>query len=288
MSPNGDTISRLLSATKPNVSFEFFPPKNQEGGDSLQAAFNELLEVNPSFVSVTYGAMGSNQETSLSVVQDFAKFVPTVAHLTCIGSTYENIRTLVNKYEDFGVAGILALRGDVPKDYEGESIGEFKTALELVELVSSESTLEIGVAAFPEVHPESAHLAHDIKVLKLKQDAGATFAVTQLFFDIGAYENFVKEAHNAGVRIPIIPGVMPIANAKQAMRMAQMSGAKVPTVLLSQLDEARDEDHARTIGMNFTIEFSRQLIQAGVPDLHVFTLNNSKAPIELLKGIGLA
>jgi methylenetetrahydrofolate reductase (NADPH) len=186
------------------------------------------------------------------------------------------------------VAAILAIRGDAPKDDpEALANGELKTALELVELAAQASKLDIGVGAFPEVHPESTDMDHDVRVLKLKADAGASFAVTQLFFKVDTYFDLVARANAAGIDMPIVPGLMPISNAKQVLRMAQMSGAEVPTQLVSKLEVASDEE-SRRIGMDFTIEFGRQLIDAGAPGLHIFTLNQSAAATEVARGTGLA
>lgn len=281
------SISSLLSGARPTISFEFFPPKDEVGFETLGNTFAQLKKFNPDFVSVTYGAMGSNQDSSLAVVKQLAGQVATVAHLTCIGATEANIEALMSEYQVAGIAGILALRGDTPKDYVGNPLGDFHTANDLVNFIN-DSNFEIGVAAFPEKHPESATLAHDLEVLKLKQTSGASFAMTQLFFDIDAYFDLVSNARNAGITLPIVPGVMPIANAKQVLRMAEMSGAKIPQHLVEQLNGAIDDDVARAIGMNFTAELVKGLIAGGAPGVHIFTLNHHKATTELLEAAGLA
>jgi methylenetetrahydrofolate reductase (NADPH) len=280
-------IGLLLSSSRPTISFEFFPPKDEQGFESLRASFAELSKLSPDFISVTYGAMGSNQDRSLAVVQEFANQVPTIAHLTCIGATTKSLTSLLDQYATSEVAAILALRGDLPKDYVGAPFGDFATATDLVELVKV-SSFEIGVAAFPEKHPESPSLEHDLAVLKIKQDAGASFAMTQLFFDIEAYFDLVSAAREVGIVIPVVPGLMPIANAKQVLRMAEMSGARVPDVLLKSLELAEDENQARAIGMEFSVNLAKELISRGAPGLHIFTLNHHRATIELLQGAGLA
>ena len=232
-------ISGLLAQSRPTISFEFFPPKDETGFENLRVSFEHLMALDPDFISVTYGAMGSNQDRSIAVVQEFAMRVPTIAHLTCIGATRSNLQELLATYAASGVAGILALRGDIPKDFVGEPLGDFKRATDLVHLVR-ETNFEIGVAAFPEKHPESSSLEHDLKVLKIKQDSGSSFAMTQLFFDIDAYFKLVNSARGAGVIIPILPGLMPIANAKQVLRMAEMSGASVPEELVAALNSAKN------------------------------------------------
>ena len=274
--------------SKPALSFEFFPPKDASGEESLWRAFDRLLELSPNAVSVTYGAGGSNQERTLAVVDRMAPLVPTIGHLTCVNSSRPQIEAIIRRFEDSGVAGILALRGDAPKGQElGQATGDFATAIELIEVARAVSKLDVGVAAFPEVHPESPNLAHDARVLRLKQDAGASFASTQLFFEADAYWRLRSAALEAGADIQITPGLMPINNAKQVLRMAEMSGAKVPANLVAQLEGATDEE-ARRIGMDFTIELGKELLAKGAPGLHIFTLNQSVAAMELAKGVGLA
>lgn len=269
-----------------SLSFEFFPPK--EGGEeSMWQTFEKVLEVGADFISVTYGAGGSNQETSFQVLDRMAPQILTVGHLTCVGASRASVKHTISRFEAAGVRSILALRGDAPKaDPDALAKGQLKTALELVELVHSETSLEVGVAAFPEGHPESPSLAHDAQVLWKKQAAGASYAMTQLFFGVDHYTNQVAAATEVGVNIPIVPGLMPVSNAKQLLRMAAMSGAAVPTDLAHQL-ETSDEATARRIGMDYTIQLGRDLLAAGAPGLHIFTLNKSEAAMELAAGVGL-
>lgn len=275
------------SAGEPTLSFEFFPPKDAAGEETLWNAFEKLLEVSPDYVSVTYGAGGSNRERSLAVVERMAKRVLTVGHLTCVGSTKSGSLEIIRLFERAGVGAILALRGDSPKDDpDALSKGELKTALELVELVGESSKLEVGVAAFPEVHPESPDMKHDSQVLALKQKAGATFAVTQLFFSVKAYTDLVASAKAEGATLPIVPGVMPISNARQVVRMAELSGAEIPAELLARFDTA-DDAQAREIGMAYSTQLAIDLVAAGAPGIHIFTLNHHAAAIELARGAGL-
>lgn len=279
-------IASLFQGSEPTLSFEFFPPKDENSESALWNSFDALLELSPDFVSVTYGAGGSNQQKSLAVLQAMAKRIPTIGHLTCVGATFASTRATIKAFEDAGVSAILAIRGDAPKDRPNAlSEGELKTALQLVEQVHAVSNLEVAVAAFPEVHPESASISHDVMVLKLKQDAGATFAFTQLFFQVEAYTDLVREARQAGVTIPIVPGVMPVANVRGVLRMAELSGAKVPAGLVAKLESARDEAQAREFGMDFTIGFAKQLLAAGAPGLHIFSLNHHHAAEELARAV---
>jgi len=278
-------VDSIRFSNTPSISFEFFPPKSEETFSHLQDASKVLFQTEPNFVSVTYGAMGSNQTSSLRVVEDFAPRVKTVAHLTCIGSTNQGITSLLSTYERMGVAGLLALRGDIPKDTETPPFSDFEHAIDLVRLAKAETNLEIGVAAFPEKHPESVDLAEDVQVLKQKQDAGATFAITQMFFDLQSYIRLVKDARVAGVTIPILPGIMPISNAKQVLRMADMSGAKLPIQLLDALSKSESEAEAKRIGMAFTRDLSKELVSEGAPGIHIYTLNSPVATMELLESL---
>ncbi len=286
------TISQVSAARKaaaePTLSFEFFPPKDEAGEENLWSAFQRLLEVSPDYVSVTYGAGGSNRERSLAVVDRMASQVLTIGHLTCVGATKQSTLEILQHFERAGVGAILALRGDAPKDSpDALGKGELKTALELVDLVHESTKLEVGVAAFPEVHPESPNMEHDSKVLALKQAAGASFAVTQLFFSVQAYLDLVDSAKVAGATLPIVPGVMPISNAKQVVRMAELSGAAIPAELIAKFDAAADEAEAREIGMAYSGQLVRDLVAAGAPGIHIFTLNHHAAAIELARGAGL-
>ncbi len=286
------SVAAVLQAreqdSSPSLSFEFFPPKDDAGLDRLWAAFDRLLAVNPDFVSVTYGAGGSNREKSFAIVERMAPQVLTIGHLTAVGATKDSTREIIERYRSAGVTSILALRGDSPKDQpDALERGELKTALELVKLARQEFDCEVGVAAFPEVHPESPSLEHDANVLRLKQDAGATFAMTQLFFTVEAYQRLVQTNQRHGVELPIIPGLMPIANAKNVIRMAELSGASIPQPLLAKLELATTDDEARRIGMDYSIQLGLDLLAAGAPGLHIFSLNHEAAALELSRGVGL-
>lgn len=273
---------------EPTLSFEFFPPKDEAGEITLWNSFEKLLEVAPDYVSVTYGAGGSNRERSLAVVDRMAKQVLTIGHLTCVGASRDGTTEIIRRFEAAGVGAILALRGDSPKDEpDALSKGELKSALDLVDLVKLETQLEVGVAAFPEVHPESPDMSHDSKVLSLKQAAGATFSVTQLFFSVQAYTDLLASAKAAGVTMPVVPGLMPISNARQVVRMAELSGAAIPAELLAQFEAAKDEAHAREIGMAYSTKLAKDLVAAGAPGIHIFTLNSHVAAIELARAAGL-
>lgn len=280
-------VSQRQSNGQKTLSFEFFPPKDQQSESSLWRTFEILQGVEPDFVSVTYGAGGSNREKSIAVVDRMASDVLTIGHLTCVGASKAGTIEVLKHFESVGVRSILALRGDPPKDDpEALSKGELRSALELVTLAASQSGLEIGVAAFPEGHPESTSMTQDASVLKLKQAAGAKYAITQLFFDVSHYQSLLKFGSAEQVDFPIIPGIMPISNAKQVLRMATLSGAAVPNQLVASLEEA-NELEARRIGMEFTIELGRKLLASGAPGLHIFSLNQPDAALEVARSVGL-
>lgn len=283
-----EVLSMRASKGEPSLSFEFFPPKDDAGVEKLWTTFDELLESRPDYVSVTYGAGGSNREKSFAIVERMAPRVLTIGHLTAVGASKASTLEILRRYRKAGVSTILALRGDSPADApDALERGEIKTALELVSLAKEELNFEIGVAAFPEVHPESPDLQHDAQVLKLKEDAGASFAMTQLFFSLDAYLALESANRAAGVSLPIVPGLMPVANARNVVRMAELSGAAIPKPLLEAIESASNEEEARQIGMSYTIELGRQLLEAGAPGLHIFTLNRSAAALELARGVGL-
>ena len=281
-------LAERAKLQEPTLSFEFFPPKDDEGTAKLWATFDRLLEVEPDFVSVTYGAGGSNREKSFSVVERMAPKVLTIGHLTAVGASKASTRETIDRYRDSGLGTILALRGDSPKDDpDALAKGDIKTALELVALAHDEFGLEVGVAAFPEKHPESPSLEHDAMVLGLKAKAGATFGMTQLFFTVEAYQGLLAHNKAAGVDMPILPGLMPISNVRNVIRMAELSGAALPVGLLADLEGATSDDEARRIGMDYAMQLGRDLLAAGAPGLHVFSLNHHAAALELSRGIGL-
>lgn len=284
------SVSQVLSTRaqlgEPTLSFEFFPPKDDAGVEKLWATFDELLESAPDFVSVTYGAGGSNREKSFQIVERMAPRVLTIGHLTAVGATKASTLEILERYKIAGVGTILALRGDPPRDQpDALERGDLRTALELVEL--AKSNFEIGVAAFPEKHPESPDMQHDAKVLKLKAQAGATFGMTQLFFSLEAYQNLLEQNRALGIDLPIFPGLMPVANARNVIRMAELSGAAIPKNLMDAFESATSDEEARAIGMDYTIELGRQLLAAGAPGLHIFTLNQAAPALEVARGVGL-
>lgn len=285
LSPANKPISEILASARMNqrrtVSFEFYPYRDESSANDLWSAFDEICEAGADFVSLTYGAGGSSQGRSFQVLEKMAPAIATVGHLTSVGATRLGVTETIRKFEDLGVASILALRGDNPKDDpEAMSRSEVASALSLLELVAEVSKLETGVAAFPEKHPESKSLEQDALVLRSKQDAGSKYAITQLFFDVQDYISLLERSTAHGVTFEIVPGLMPIGNAKQVIRMAEMSGAKMPQELLTKLESAPEAEAAR-IGMQFSVDLARDLIAAGAPGIHIFTLNRSDAALRI-------
>jgi methylenetetrahydrofolate reductase (NADPH) len=279
------------------VSFEFFPPKTDEGESSLWNAIRALEGLAPQFVSVTYGAGGSARDRTVRLTERIAleTTLKPMGHLTCVGSSVEELRSVIGAYAAAGVGKILALRGDPPRDSNQPGAvdekwrshrGGLKHAVELVELVRSLSDFEVGVAAFPEGHPESHDFAQDIEVLVKKQQAGASFAVTQIFFHVRDYVRLVESANRAGVTMPIIPGVMPITNVSQIKRFAELSGADFPNDLAARFEQvADDEAKVVRLGVEVATAFCKELQAVGAPALHFYTLNRSTSAREVYQAL---
>jgi methylenetetrahydrofolate reductase (NADPH) len=293
----GDRVSsavgELLAAGDRSFSFEFFPPRTDEGERALWQAIRELEPLRPTFVSVTYGAGGSTRDRTVRVTRRILEETTLLpmAHLTCVGATVAELRSVIGAYADAGLRNVLALRGDPPggpgTPWVGE-VGGLQHADELVALVRSLGDFSVGVAAFPEGHPESDSLDQDVRVLLAKQEAGATFAVTQFFFRVGDYTALVDRARAAGVTMPIVPGVMPVTNLSQIERFAVLSGAAFPDDLAARF-RALGEDPAgvHDLGVEVASELCSQLLDAGAPGLHFYTLNRSTSSREIYANLGL-
>jgi methylenetetrahydrofolate reductase (NADPH) len=281
-------IADLLAHGR-TFSFEFFPPKTDEAQAQLTATINELAPLKPSFFSVTYGALGSTRTRTRDVVVELARTgsIPPMAHLTCVGHVRSEIDQLLGEYKAAGVENILALGGDLPADPTQLGPSDFRYALDLVEHLRANFDLSIGVAAHPEVHPRSdtresdrRHLAEKLRI--------ADFAVTQFFFDVEHYVRLVDELAALGVHKPIIPGIMPVTNKSQIVKMAQMSGAVIPTWLTDRLAKVDEPADVRRIGVEVATELGQRLLTAGAPGLHFYTLNRSTATREIYSNLGIA
>ena len=291
-------IRDLLAAGRPSFSFEFFPPKSEEAAAQLERTIAELRALQPTFVTVTYGAGGSTREKTIDIVSRVKRDtgLEAMAHLTCVGSTREEIRHVLERLIASGVENILALRGDPPKGQSAFQAveGGFSYASELVAFVRElhGDAVCVGGAGYPEKHIECANPAVDLANLKRKVDAGLDFITTQLFFDNRVYFEFVERARSVGIRIPIIPGIMPITNAAQVERFTMMCGATLPFKLASELDRRRNDEKAVVqLGVAHATSQCIDLLNGGAPGIHFYTLNRSSATKEIfaaLKATGLA
>ena len=283
-------ICELLKQDEPTFSFEFFPPKNYSSILELGINIGQLLKLNPSFVSVTYGAGGSTQEASFKLTDYINNKIglTTMAHYTCVNATREKVAEDLEYFHEINIENLILLRGDPPKGetkFANES-GEFHYASELIEYASALDMVCIAAAGYPEKHPESPSVEGDIYYLKYKVDKGVDFIVTQLFFDNQYYFDFVKRARAAGIEIPIIPGIMPITNFRQIKRFTEMCGATIPQTLVEKLTPYQDDlKKTYEIGVEFAINQCRELLDHGVPGLHFYTLNKSRATIDIFSSI---
>ncbi|MFO7594500.1 MAG: methylenetetrahydrofolate reductase [NAD(P)H] [Pseudomonadota bacterium] len=260
-------------------SFEFFPPKTEEGAAKLRAARDELAKLGPKYVSVTFGAGGSTQAGTVETVREMlTSGLDTAPHLSCIGSSREEILKLLQGYMEMGVKRIVALRGDMPSGMR--ETGEFQYANELVEFIRQETGdhFHIEVAAYPEFHPQAPNAVADLGNFANKVAAGADAAITQYFYNIDAYLRFIEECEKRNVEIPIVPGVMPITNIKQLARFSAMCGAEIPRWLRLRLEAYGDDLRSlRAFGLDVTSELCRRLLDAGAPGLHFYTMNQVEA-----------
>ncbi len=280
-------IADLLAAGR-TFSFEFSPPKSAAGSLSLGRTIAELEPLAPSFVSVTYGAGGSTREFTRDTVLWVRKEtnIPPMAHLTCVGHTRAEINDIIETYVAAGMENVLALAGDPPKNAEDERPSDYVYATDLIEHLREISNMSIGVAAHPEGHPRSPDLATDRKYLASKLQM-ADFAVTQFFFDLNHYLSMVNDLADLGVNKPVIPGIMPVTNIAQVERMAELSGAAFPQWLRERLESGTDADDVRRIGVEAATELCAQLLEAGAPGLHFYTMNKSTATREIYAQLGL-
>ncbi|QHC66313.1 5,10-methylenetetrahydrofolate reductase [Rathayibacter sp. VKM Ac-2759] len=317
------STSRAESPPEPHCpspvpfSFEIYPPRTADGTAALLGTVDRLAEAGPSFISVTYGAGGSSRSSSLEILRHIHRSTPVeaLAHLTCVGSTHAQASRLVHEFLEAGVTRFLALRGDPPAGTaEGEEVpGDLGSAAELVQLIhrvqaerepygavtmpgrpnaqrvdiASRPRAQVAVAAFPNGHPRSRSLSQDIDALLAKEAAGASFAITQLFFHPSDYVRFVERARIAGVRMPIIPGVMPVTSPGRLRRMLELSGEDLPAELAIALDVEPDDEGRRRIGVAHAAAMVRTLLEAGAPAIHLYAFNRHEEPLAVLAESGL-
>lgn len=283
-------ISQVLNQGQQIFSFEFFPPKSDDGFDQLFQTIENLKSWDPGYVSVTYGAGGSTRSKTLDLVGRIKHQIGLegMAHLTCVGHTVDEISSILDRLEEEGIDNVLALRGDPPKGEEKfvRTENGFGFGNELVAFIRKNYSFCIGVAGYPEGHVECADKSTDLENLKRKVDAGADFIVTQLFFDNRFFFEFVEQARAKGIQIPIIPGIMPIINAKQTKRFTKMCGASIPSDLLSRLEKNQEDALAiGKIGVEHATRQCEELLKMDVPGIHFYTLNRSKATLNILQNL---
>ncbi len=281
-------IADLLARGRTS-SFEFFPPRTDEGERQLEATLQELAELRPSFVSVTYGAGGSTRDRTHDLVVGIPKLTGmlAMAHLTCAGHSRPELAAILGRYRDAGVENILALAGDPPRDGD-PSPGELEYAEQLVALAREVGPFCVGVAAHPEGHPRSLDLASDRDHLARKLSL-SDFGITQFFFRVEDYVSLVDDLAARGCDTPVIPGVMPVTNVSQVKRFAELSGAAFPPELAERLHAVGDDPEAvRRIGVDVATELCERLLASGAPGLHFYTLNRSTATREIYRNLGLA
>lgn len=270
-------------------SFEFFPPKTSEGAAKLVTVRDTLAELKPKYFSVTFGAGGSTQQGTIDTVISIKQAgFDAAPHLSCVGSTKENIREILNGYIDQGIDRIVALRGDMPSGTH--DIGEFRFANELVEFIRAETNehFHIEVAAYPEFHPQAKSAEDDLNNFKRKMEAGANSAITQYFFNPDAYFRFVNDCEDLGITKPIVPGIMPITNYTQLARFSDMCGSEIPRWIRKRLESyGDDKESIKAFGEDVVSEMCQQLLDAGAPGLHFYTMNVTTPTLAIWKNLGL-
>jgi methylenetetrahydrofolate reductase (NADPH) len=274
------------------LSCEFFPPKSDEGAFKLRETRKQLAQLNPRYYSVTFGAGGSTRDRTFETITEIQTEHPkthieAAPHLSCIGSTRQNIREILHAYQEQGVTRLVTLRGDLPSGMVDP--GGFRYANELVEFIRTETGdyFHIEVAAYPEVHPQARSAHADLKHFKRKVEAGANSAITQYFYNIDAYLYFVDRCEQIGINLPIVPGIMPINNYTQLARFSDACGAEIPRWLRKQLEDFREPEAMRAFAIDMVSDLCRRLLEAGAPGLHFYTLNRAGPTLAICNNLGL-
>ncbi len=274
---------------KPEISIEFFPPNTAEGADKLRATRDKLAALKPAFFSVTYGAGGSTRERTFATVKEIAAAGHEAApHLSCIGSTRDSIREILQEYAAAGIRRIVALRGDLPSG--AGAAGEFRYASELVEFIRAETgdRFRIEVAAYPEWHPQAKSPKDDLAAFKRKVDAGADSAITQYFYNLDAYLHFVDAVRKMGVDVPIVPGIMPIGSFSKLARFSDACGAEIPRWMRKTFESYGDDSDAiRAFGLDVVTRLCEKLLAAGAPGLHFYSMNMAGPTTEICRRLGI-
>ena len=281
-------IRDLITQDKATLSFEVFPPKKDTDFADVEAAALGIAAFKPDYMSVTYGAGGSTKGHTIQLAQEIQEKydVPTIAHLTCVCASKEGIKTALADMKNAGIENILALRGDIPKNYDGQVFAEFSHASELVELIKETGDFCVGGACYPEVHPDSANKHEDIIGLKKKVDAGCDYLTTQMFFDNNIFFNFMYRIREAGISVPIIPGLMPITRRVQVKNAVKLSGCNVPERFKSIVDAFGDTEAAmRQAGIAYATDQIIDLMANGVKHIHVYSMNKPEVAAGIQKNL---
>lgn len=281
-------IRDLITQDKATLSFEVFPPKKDTDFADVEAAALGIAAFKPDYMSVTYGAGGSTKGHTIQLAQEIQEKydVPTIAHLTCVCASKEGIKTALADMKNANIENILALRGDIPKNYDGQVFAEFSHASELVELIKETGDFCVGGACYPEVHPDSANKHEDIIGLKKKVDAGCDYLTTQMFFDNNIFFNFMYRIREAGISVPIIPGIMPITRRVQVKNAVKLSGCNVPERFKSIVDAFGDTEAAmRQAGIAYATDQIIDLMANGVKHIHVYSMNKPEVAAGIQKNL---
>lgn len=281
-------IRDLITQDKATLSFEVFPPKKDTDFADVEAAALGIAAFKPDYMSVTYGAGGSTKGHTIQLAREIQEKydVPTIAHLTCVCASKEGIKTALADMKNAGIENILALRGDIPKNYDGQVFAEFSHASELVELIKETGDFCVGGACYPEVHPDSANKHEDIIGLKKKVDAGCDYLTTQMFFDNNIFFNFMYRIREAGISVPIIPGIMPITRRVQVKNAVKLSGCNVPERFKSIVDAFGDTEAAmRQAGIAYATDQIIDLMANGVKHIHVYSMNKPEVAVGIQKNL---
>jgi methylenetetrahydrofolate reductase (NADH) len=286
-------IDQLFGQGRPTISFEFFPPKTEAGFTQLFATIDELHPLQPSYVSVTYGAGGSTRQKTVALVERIQRElkIRSMAHLTCVGHTAEELGSILDELWKSGIVNVLTLRGDPPVGQAQFTAtpGGFANANDLAKFARARHDFCIGVAGYPEGHPQCLNLTRDLEMVKLKLDHGGNFVITQLFFDNQDFYRFRDQARKMGITAPIIAGIMPIVNLAQIKRFVSMCGAKIPQDLLVKLESLESDPEAvYAAGIEHAVGQCRDLASHGADGLHFYTLNKSKATVQIVRSLNLS
>ena len=282
-------VSELLNQDKVTLSFEVFPPKTSSSYESVAHATQEIAALRPDFMSVTYGAGGSNSKNTAYIASHLKNnlSIPSLAHLTCVANSKDDIKVKLQEYKDLGIENILALRGDKPKDYDGEIFPGYHYANELVEAIKDFGDFCVGGACYPECHPDSPSLDADIENLKVKVDAGVDFLVTQMFFDNDEFYKFRDKLAKKGINKPITAGIMPLTNAGQIQRMAILSGgASMPSKFLRMISKYQDNPEAlKQAGIAYAVDQIIDLLSNDIDGIHLYTMNKPETAQKIVNVI---